>query len=627
MIRGVLAKWDRFWFEPFSSTPIAIYRILHGLLVLQLIFVHLWPDALSWYGPTAVYSPESTFVHFWNREPLFNLLSVLPSHAWTIHAFFAVFALAALSQTLGVRTRISCLTVFLCLVSLHHACPVNINAGDVFMRLTSLFLSLSNAGDSLSIDSLRNRSQVTSRSEKSQWATRLIQLQLNIVYLHAFYTKSIGLCWQNGSAVYYAVRLDDFTRFPLPPLLDQSCMLQALTWMTLVIEFALGCLVWFRPFRYWILLLGVALHLGIDYALNLPMFEWLMITALVVYVYPKHLDDLLSRLTARFHYFRALIVKSKRAESTTRNHQSNLAFEWLSVRWRKVFALAGCCLAGIAVISNMLNPMNANAFGDSSANPKQKFFAQLGFSKEELRVLGWTSSYSDSASAITSRDSGFGVEGNEKSTNLFSSRHPLSGAEKLLCRAAGQIMSALERDKPEEREVDAKLRLLRKLADGLWQCNSYPQAEKIFRYIWLKRYSLAVSSQHHYDPELHNTMIGLASLYRDWGQFQMSEGVYQTAMNYGLHDQAYPDAEARDRLNLAVTFYLDADSTVDATLRTAKLAFSESLYREALSEFIEREGQDAPVVSVIENNLLLVRRDRDAQRAKSRLAKKGQLEG
>ena len=62
------------------------------------------------------------------------------------------------------------------------------------------------------------------------------------------------------------------------------------TWYTVVLEFSLGVLIWFRPFRYPLLVLGLLFHLSIEYSLNIPMFEWDVLTAYVLFIDPTDLQ-------------------------------------------------------------------------------------------------------------------------------------------------------------------------------------------------------------------------------------------------------------------------------------------------------------------------------------------------
>jgi hypothetical protein len=52
----------------------------------------------------------------------------------------------------------------------------------------------------------------------------------------------------------------------------------------------MGVLIWFRPFRYPLLLLGLLFHLSLEYALNLPMFEWDILAAYVLFIEPTDLE-------------------------------------------------------------------------------------------------------------------------------------------------------------------------------------------------------------------------------------------------------------------------------------------------------------------------------------------------
>ena len=62
------------------------------------------------------------------------------------------------------------------------------------------------------------------------------------------------------------------------------------TWCIMLLELCLGTLIWFRRLRYPLLLLGLLLHLSIEYAINIPMFQWDVLTAYILFVDPADLD-------------------------------------------------------------------------------------------------------------------------------------------------------------------------------------------------------------------------------------------------------------------------------------------------------------------------------------------------
>lgn len=128
---------------------------------------------------------------------------------------------------------------------------------------------------------------------------RLIQVQLAIIYWSAFSAKLYGASWLDGSAVYYAThRL--FMRFPVPYLFDHLWTCCLLSWGTLLIEFSLCFLVWIKELRYLILLAGVILHLGLDWSLVLPQFEFVMLSCYWCFVDEKDLQKWMQAVKAFF---------------------------------------------------------------------------------------------------------------------------------------------------------------------------------------------------------------------------------------------------------------------------------------------------------------------------------------
>lgn len=291
MWKSIWDLWRGFWFEPQSMTTLALYRICFGILILQTYVIHIGFEFLNWYGPNAVIPIESVRRFFWWNEPRFDLLLLLPqTDAWYV-AFYVSFVIAITCATLGLCTRVSMAYVCMSLVSLHHHDPFNINGGDTFLRLTSIFLAFSHCGEAWSLDNLIKRKRgIAIQKLHNPWAWRMIQVQLAIAYCDTFWCKIVGQQWLDGTAVYYATRLEDMYRFELPFLFDNLWFCKLLSWYTLVIEFAMWTFVWFRETRYYILIGTLFLHLGIDVAINLPVFEWAFIAGLAAFIYPDDLD-------------------------------------------------------------------------------------------------------------------------------------------------------------------------------------------------------------------------------------------------------------------------------------------------------------------------------------------------
>jgi hypothetical protein len=121
-------------------------------------------------------------------------------------------------------------------------------------------------------------------------------LQVLVVYFHAFFSKTAASAWAEGSAVYFASRLEGLYRLPLPVPLDTEMTSLIATWMTLAIELAIFALIWIREFRYYVLAMAIIMHLTIDWTMSIPQFEWIMISSYILLVYPEDIDRFLTWL-------------------------------------------------------------------------------------------------------------------------------------------------------------------------------------------------------------------------------------------------------------------------------------------------------------------------------------------
>ncbi len=289
MLNKLFLAWEDFFFTPQSPIPIALFRILYGLCVsVTVILLH--SEWLDWFGVNAWVS-RSTMTYI---EPgvRLNLFQLMPQDDRWIAAFFWVFLGFAVLLTLGLWTRLSSAVVFLCLTSIQQRNLFIANGGDAFLRVTGFFLIFAPAGATLSLDRMRRIRGGLEGSEpapKAPWAQRMIQFQLALLYFASFLWKLKGGTWRNGTALYYVLHLHEIQRFPLPAWVQYSFILRMGSWFALALELSLGVLIWFRPFRYPLLLLGLLFHLFLEYALNLPMIEWDILSAYVLFIDPADL--------------------------------------------------------------------------------------------------------------------------------------------------------------------------------------------------------------------------------------------------------------------------------------------------------------------------------------------------
>ncbi|MBX9771830.1 MAG: HTTM domain-containing protein [Candidatus Obscuribacterales bacterium] len=288
--------WNDVWFVPKSPLPMAVYRILFGLLVIWDL-VLLWPNLETYFGPNGLVTWTTASQYL--QPYAFTALQFLPETNQWLSGFVVVVMVAAISLTLGFFTRLSACIVLLGLISLGNRNPLIWNSGDTLLRLGAYYLIFSNAGKALALDGLIHkliRKRRDDAQEWSPWAQRLLQFQVVLIYFCAFWSKAAGEFWLNGTAVYFVLHFQEFTRVPISLISDNLWLCKLLTWYALVAEASMFTLIWFRKLRYFVLASIALMHLGIELTMNIPIFEWLMIASLVVFVYPEDLQKVLNRV-------------------------------------------------------------------------------------------------------------------------------------------------------------------------------------------------------------------------------------------------------------------------------------------------------------------------------------------
>ena len=281
--------WHSFFFRPQSPLPIALFRILYGICV-SVTLILLYPDWLEWFGPHAWFSLQT----MQSIEPgvRLNLFTLLPASDHWITGFFWFSLAFAVLLTVGLWTRISSIVVFLCVVSIQQRALFITHGGDKFLRAAGFFLIFAPAGAALSLDRLirvRRKREGPEIEARAPWAQRMIQFELAFLYFTSFLWKLRGHTWLDGTALFYVLHLHEIRRFPLPSWLQNAVVSKLVCWFTLALEFSLGTLIWFRRYRYYLLLSGLLFHLCLEYSLNTPMFQWDILTAYVLFIDPEDL--------------------------------------------------------------------------------------------------------------------------------------------------------------------------------------------------------------------------------------------------------------------------------------------------------------------------------------------------
>src|SRR5437763_16983178 len=114
-LRSLVQAWNEFFFTPQPPAPIALFRVLYGMLLIANLIL-LRPDWRAWYGEHS-WVTLSTMLKL-EPGPRPDLFTILPNDAHWVEALFWVFLASAGSLTLGFLTRLCNGIPDLCLTSL-----------------------------------------------------------------------------------------------------------------------------------------------------------------------------------------------------------------------------------------------------------------------------------------------------------------------------------------------------------------------------------------------------------------------------------------------------------------------------------------------------------------------------
>ncbi|NDE15771.1 hypothetical protein EBZ80_12660 [bacterium] len=279
-----------FWLwltEPVNPLPLALFRILFGVILI-LNGMLLYDDLGLWFATGGIF-PLSSARSMIGSDRL-NVFLWLGDSPQVVATVFWTYMAASALLTIGLFPRRMALLVFIALASFSHRNIYILHSGDTFIRVMSFLMIFAPTGAALSIEC-----KIRGYSLKSinPAAFRAMQFQVCVLYAAALVFKLRGDAWLNGSAVYIVQQLTEFQHFPVPGFLRTPFMGKVQTWGTLLVEGAFPLLVWFRDTRLIVIAGLLILHLGIEYSMNIQLFEWTLVSSLALFLTPSEVRRIL----------------------------------------------------------------------------------------------------------------------------------------------------------------------------------------------------------------------------------------------------------------------------------------------------------------------------------------------
>jgi hypothetical protein len=300
-VAGVLGRtWNRIWFQPYDPLPAGLFRICFGVL-LTLMYVALYPNWDRYFGVSGVLSlTDRTLYPI--KEDWWSLFYWLPRTPF--RAFWALGLIAALGFTVGWRTRLWTIVLFVLETSMIARNRFAINGEDLVGRMLLFYGCFAPLGAALSVDAWRARRTASVAREGTApralppiWPIRLMQLNFAAVYVFSLPIKlTDDPAWRNGQAIYYSMVSNMWSRNPWPQHFYGAGS-TVMTFFSILAEGSFPLLVWFSRTRPFAIAALACLHLGIAVMLkNVTFFSLTMVCSLWLFTSAAELRALRSRL-------------------------------------------------------------------------------------------------------------------------------------------------------------------------------------------------------------------------------------------------------------------------------------------------------------------------------------------
>lgn len=292
--------WSQIWFQSCRTTPLEITRVGVGAALL-LHYGRATPHLLEFWSDEG-WLPQAFVLErvpdAWTQSVFFYF-----NAPWQWTAFHAVFLLSCAAFMLGWRTAWFKWIVLIGQISYANRNPFLPYGVDKILVSLLLIMCLAPIGRALSLDRVRavraaKRVSLDARPPpySSPWAgacTRLMQIQMAVLFFYSAISKLRGDEWWSGDAVWVVFTTSEhYNRFVLDVLASQYWLVNAATYGTLLIEIAFPFLIWQRNTRPYLLAGAIFLHLQFGLLMGLFYFSFVMTMGHMSFVRPEWLECL-----------------------------------------------------------------------------------------------------------------------------------------------------------------------------------------------------------------------------------------------------------------------------------------------------------------------------------------------
>ncbi|MGF1579489.1 MAG: HTTM domain-containing protein [Gemmataceae bacterium] len=276
--------WTRFWHQPIRAERLATTRILLALALLTDQLFQYLPFLSLFFGPDGV-APEGTYDQWVLSRWGWTILIFNTDNMAIVQTFFWSWVGVTVLFLVGWQTRLMNVWVWFLTLCFINRNPSLCNYADDAAAVLIFLLLFMPTGRAFSLDAyLRRRTYSADNLAPpmtSAWPVRVLQIQLSMIYFTTGLAKLVPSAWDgtwwDGTSLHYVLNDTTMGRWSYAQLPLPFWFTALLTYIIVWWEALFIPLVIFKYTRYWALIFGILLHIGIYVTLDVGWFSWYMI--------------------------------------------------------------------------------------------------------------------------------------------------------------------------------------------------------------------------------------------------------------------------------------------------------------------------------------------------------------
>lgn len=275
----------------------SLIRIAFGFIIVYNYAIHYAQRSFLWGQDGVLGSSQNSLSNF----SLYNL-SASPLY---FEVIYHIGLLAALAFLFGYKGKLSSILNFIFTWSLLMRNSIISDGGDNIIRILLLYLILTSNTAYFSVDAYVKRKRTApERNDSPSFSLRncihnlailACLVQVSMLYLTSGSHKAMGELWQNGTALYYILQVEEYTHpFFRDLLLSSDFLMVVGAYITIFAQLAFPFLLFNRYTKYIGMFGVIAMHAGIAVVMGLFSFSFIMIANQLLFLTDKEYSSLFS---------------------------------------------------------------------------------------------------------------------------------------------------------------------------------------------------------------------------------------------------------------------------------------------------------------------------------------------